>query len=52
MSFWVQYTLNLQHQTIHFDFKIDTRADVTVIPETVFKQIKSVVLQPCMHSLI
>ena len=32
-------------------FKIDTGADVTGIPETVFKQIKNTTLQPCSHAL-
>ena len=32
-------------------FKIDTRVDVTGIPETVFKQIKNTTLQPCSRAL-
>ena len=32
-------------------FKIDTGADVTDIPETVFKQIKNTTLEPCSHPL-
>ena len=32
-------------------FKIDTRADVTGIPEAVFKQIKNTTLQPCSCAL-
>ena len=33
------------------DFKIDTGADVTVIPETIFKQLKNTVLKPSVRSL-
>ena len=36
---------------VSVDFKIDTGADVTVIPETVFKQLKSTVLKPSVRSL-
>ena len=45
------WTVPILLNGISFDFKIDTGADVTVIPETIFKQIKSIVLQPCMRSL-
>ena len=33
-------------------FKIDTRADVSVIPEVVFKQLQGVTLNPADHRLI
>ena len=45
------WTILILLNGINFDFKIDTGADVKVIPETIFKQIKGIVLQPCMCSL-
>ena len=45
------WTVPLLLNGISFDFKIDTGVDVTVIPESVFKQLKCTVLQPCMRSL-
>ena len=45
------WTVPLLLNGISFDFKIDTGADVTVIPESIFKQLKCTVLQPCMRSL-
>ena len=45
------WTIPLLLNDISIDFKIDTGADVTVIPESVFKHLKNTMLQPCMCSL-
>ena len=45
------WTVPILLNGISCDFKIDTGADVIVNAETIFKQLKSVVLQPCMLSL-
>ena len=45
------WTVPLILNEISLNFKIDTGADVTVIPESVYKQLKSTVLQPCDRSL-
>ena len=45
------WTIPLLLNDVSVDFKIDTGADITVIPETVFKQLKSTVLKPSVCSL-
>ena len=45
------WTVPLILNEISLNFKIDTGADMTVIPESVYKQLKSTVLQPCDRSL-
>ena len=44
------WTVPILLNGISFDFKIETGADVTVIPETTFKQIKSIVFAT-LHAL-
>ena len=59
MIFLEQLELTLQHDhsvtvslnNVDVKFKIDTGADVTVIPESVFKKLQGVQLQPCSRSL-
>ena len=45
------WTVPVSLNGISSDFKIDTGADMIIIAETIFKQLKSVVLQPGMLSL-
>ena len=45
------WTVPLLLNDIGVEFKIDTGVDVTVIPETIFKQLKSTVLKSSVCSL-
>ena len=45
------WSVTVSINSIDVNFKIDTGADVTVIPKSVFKKLNGVELQPCCRSL-
>jgi len=45
------WSVTMSLNNVDVKFKIDTGADVTVIPESVFKKLQGVQLQPCSRSL-
>ena len=45
------WSVTVSINSVDVNFKIDTGADVTVIPESVFKKLNGVELQPCSRSL-